>query len=112
MRMFGKRKAVIILKGFNMETKHTPGPWFVEEFNGEFSLSFNVSAANESIAGLWYWTEDSNDKSYANARLIAAAPDLLEAGKALLAALNINGYAIPESQGDALAAAIAKATGQ
>lgn len=57
--------------------KHTPGPWTAEEFN---------IYAGEYIAG----TSDrftTVETAHANARLIAAAPDLLEAARWLLGAV-------------------------
>jgi hypothetical protein len=59
--------------------KHTPGPW---EVGGAFSNKTYVVAGEGCIARC-----DDGEEGYdhlANARLIAAAPDLLEALKALL----------------------------
>lgn len=66
----------------NAETKHTPGPW---KYDGMWSL---VMAGKYEIAAIHAarFAEDTKkrkrlDESQANARLIAAAPDLLEACK-------------------------------
>ena len=61
-------------------TKHFPGPWNVTQDGrhvGNFERDMCVLVANTDIGGL------SHDKQQANARLIAAAPDLLEACKML-----------------------------
>ena len=53
--------------------KHTPGPWTAEydnRGNGGFGEWYNVGPARVYIVG---------ESSEADARLIAAAPDLLEA---------------------------------
>ncbi|MBV7502068.1 hypothetical protein [Achromobacter sp. ACM05] len=84
-------------------TTHTPGPW-------------HLSAAKDCIwhqdhgrvctwpnhAQVWNWE--------ANARLIAAAPDLLDALAALIGCID-HGSDDPASKLDAARAAIAKATG-
>lgn len=66
------------------KTKHTAGPWAIEECRGDFEV-YPVKGGPPKL-GRWaevatvsgnYEAEDA-----ANARLIAAAPDLLEALKA------------------------------
>lgn len=65
-------------------TDHTPGPWRAKD--GE------IVAADGDILGVVYRTEAWSSgepvetEDQANARLIAAAPDLLEALKAFVAA--------------------------
>lgn len=64
------------------ERSHTPGPWEVVEFNPEFREGYSVdSAGGQAVVGTCcgagiYRLED--------ARLIAAAPDLLAACKTLV----------------------------
>jgi len=69
-----------------MSNKHTPGPWFVERLEsteGDFSVSTNPDPAAlkcytaVTVGGL------SDGSEEANANLIAAAPDLLAALRAL-----------------------------
>lgn len=61
------------------ENKHTPGPWAIDEFENYKNRSDGKTLIN-----------DANGKAIAyvfneaNARLLAAAPDLLEALEALL----------------------------
>jgi len=66
-----------------MSTKHTPGPWiYLYDGSGDFSV-YGVDGAEVGTA----WSKDAHfmgngEASYrneANARLIAAAPELLEA---------------------------------
>lgn len=58
--------------------KHTPGKWFVEASHDDI-----VKSDNGSRIAFCYTTPEV--KQYqANAQLIAAAPDLLEACKAIL----------------------------
>ena len=65
-------------------SNHTPGPWTVEGASGESGEAEVIESDNRIIA----WTADSlgsdsfgilEDEDRANARLIAAAPDLLAA---------------------------------
>ena len=56
------------------EQKHTPGPW--ESGNG--TTSIYGSDGKEVARRIWHGPQD-DERSLANARLIAAAPELLAA---------------------------------
>ena len=91
------------------ENKHTPGPWKAEyEEYGE-EIWFGGGNCGTWYVGPCYLGGDGDDPEKkvvmdANARLIAAAPDMLEA---------LEWYADDtSSQGDIARAAIAKARGQ
>ena len=87
-----------------MSAQHTPGPWRV----GPVDDTRIVSVKHDeeiAIASGDYDSPEGWPIMEANARLIAAAPDLLDALQKLCATLNDNGYAT-----DHAAAAIAKAT--
>lgn len=87
----------------NSTTNHTPGPWRVHAVAGLIQ-----EANGHSIAA---YTGTSQDEADANARLIAAAPELLAALEHLLA---LNSGCAPEEEErgwDQARAAIAKATG-
>src|SRR5688572_5645975 len=69
-----------------MDTKHTPGPWGL--FRSGYSARFGVEGDDEKFSVVVYGTKDEPDKGVqgrtedeanANARLIAAAPDMLQA---------------------------------
>lgn len=82
------------------EAKHTPGPWAV-------AGRLIVSAKHGSIGAV----DDGQPNVEANARLIAAAPDLLAALKALYG--TEPGNSIERGQAIAMAeCAIAKAEGR
>ena len=104
--------------------QHTPGPW-VGMVNGKFnsdhdycvehtkarSLEYAPIWADERVIALVVHTQDtfslrSSPSMQANASLIAAAPDLLEALQLLMTDGRIGG-----SNGARARAAIAKATG-
>ncbi len=96
--------------------QHTPGPWhlgakFVGTVDGYSVQGFPISAQGQSIcrvhAGhiLGFGNED------ANARLIAAAPDLLAALKALLAYEDAEEGFFLSGDTEAARAAITKAEG-
>jgi hypothetical protein len=68
-----------------MSTAHTPGPWVATPANsGEWNID-SVAPDDWCIARVMGGAglEDPNGRSDANARLIAAAPDLLAALKML-----------------------------
>lgn len=87
-------------------TKHTPGPWWVDD-NG--CVAAGHGDTYETIAIMHDWQGDSERE--ANARLIAAAPELLEALRAVLDEIDENecGQSLSVRIGKARAA-IAKAT--
>jgi hypothetical protein len=60
------------------EQKHTPGPW--ESGNG--TTSIYGSDGKEVARRIWHGPQD-DERSLANARLIAASPEVLEALKGL-----------------------------
>ncbi len=64
-----------------MKTQHTPGPWTYRQAydNGE-PTAFEVDAGRGNVATVATGAGDV-DREEANARLIAAAPDLLAALK-------------------------------
>jgi type VI protein secretion system component VasF len=88
-------------------TQHTPGPWSSD------TDAYVVNNSDEVLADVFYVESHSPDLDprlirKANARLIAAAPELLAALQALVALPNKHR---PEEMWEAARAAIAKATG-
>lgn len=71
------------------QTKHTPGPWFVGPNPRDFNQTSIMSSVktrmgdNIEVANLY-------GDSQANARLIAAAPNLLTAVVSAIALLSLN----------------------
>ena len=88
-------------------SKHTPGPWIAlrERTAGTFFNSYAIMQRDEIIA---HTTTDIGAKTEADARLIAAAPDLLAACEALVAGWEHN---LTEPMA-LVRAAIAKARGE
>ena len=63
-------------------TKHTPGSWFFDDEHEEVTAEWRRRKGLTRIATVNLgWSEPFNSEQIANARLIAAAPDLLEALK-------------------------------
>lgn len=62
---------------------HTPGPWFFDLNTGGLDYSIYESAAN-SVERDYYSGALAEVNSESNARLIAAAPELLEACKLMV----------------------------
>jgi hypothetical protein len=94
-------------------SKHTPGPWAIS--SGDFILQNHaaVDAPKHGALALVVWKMEDDELSpecEANARLIAAAPDLLEALETCEAFLLSAGFASSGAYAEA-SAAIAKATG-
>ena len=89
------------------DARHTPGPWTVTRVSKSTILKdIYVSASPERIARVVVPATASSISEYeANARLIAAAPDLLEALQNLLT------FPLGTFQVEAARAAITKATG-
>lgn len=80
-----------------MTQQHTPGPWQIETWNYSGSRTVpTIRTAKDAIAQLCnLWRPEDNPhemgvaEQEANARLIAAAPDMLAALKAFLRAPSI-----------------------
>ena len=93
-------------------SKHTPAPWFVDEITRKTN-EIKIWAKGTPLIARVFLRDVSINEQYANAELIAAAPDLLEALK--LCAAVCAGEALDKSSLinalEASRAAIAKATG-
>ena len=85
---------------------HTPGPWFSHPTDAGKA----IVAPDCSICEMSPWDDEYQDELEANARLIAAAPDLLEAAIALQVAAPL-GQSEWNAAADKLDKAISKATG-
>ena len=67
------------------QARHTPGPWWVDETFTIWTGGLAIAYADGShVAHTTRGFEGPDGEAYANARLIAAAPDLLEALKDVL----------------------------
>lgn len=92
--------------------KHTPGPWHAES-SGEPLAGWMVLARGQGNCVCS--TSNLKGRAEANARLIAAAPELLDAAKLVLVDLDhyvSNHGPGPDVRLATLRAAIAKAEGQ
>lgn len=88
------------------DTQHTPGPWQAD------SDAYVVNEYNQVIADVFINDDDNWRERAANARLIAAAPELLAALQAVADYLPVSGILLRNDIDAAMRAAIAKATGQ
>jgi len=91
--------------------KHTPGPWLIQQGDEWTDGIVTLHGHNEDGTPI-YWTVASynrqRDEAKANARLIACAPELLEALRPLTKGV----YWITDAQVKAALSAIAKAEGK
>ena len=66
-----------------MDLKHTPGPWHVEWAMAQGGDAHHVcdrrSMAELSVIATVHFHDDTDGETEANARLIAASPEMLEA---------------------------------
>lgn len=107
------------------ETKHTQGPWQLDrDYEGGLVLAMGTRIGSrgsyESHHEIELYDGDLLDPEHgneaqvteaeANARLIAAAPDLLDAAQNVIQSFGGGGVDLPRRM-DELEAAIAKATG-
>lgn len=102
---------------------HTPGPWFRgAQCDGYVQVrTDDTGTPNERrdcISNEWTVAQVNDcmgHESWANANLIAAAPDMLAACQRILRAVRwsvTEDRMTPDQQADVLSAAIAKATGE
>ena len=98
-------------------TGHTPGPWVVEAgtcHTGEIAMVHGAETENGEPTWLEVWSPEWPHNADANARLIAAAPELLAALKAIVEDhlhTTFPPYSPGESPYDKGRAAIARAEG-
>ena len=99
-----------------MKGKHTPGPW--RRYYGSMSCAGIASVDDKvNICVMCDADPSQQQEVEADAALIAAAPDLLEALKDIIACCRITGpvgnyaYIISDERREAAKAAIAKAEG-
>ena len=92
-------------------SEYTPGPWIYDAgaFYAKCQLNERGMTRESPIAEMLNGREDDYE---ANARLIAAAPELLEALEMVRDADNDNGRKIPSLARAKIDAAIAKARGE
>ena len=63
-----------------MKAKHTPGPWHVLREHGcAFQIADHDDSSKASILATRFMWEEKEQEMAANGRLMAAAPELLEA---------------------------------
>lgn len=94
---------------------HTPGPWFTSRPHGTIYIEARLRGSTlQEVAAVG--PTEAPEQQEANARLVAAAPELLEALQLLEAEMVLSGNAGSEDYGwkpaiEKTRAAIAKATG-
>ncbi len=90
-------------------TEHTPGPWELIHFGGP---QIGHKASGDAVCTMWGDENDPADPFHANARLIAAAPDILEALEIAVTLWAFQSTDAPQREWLSIAeAAIAKARG-
>lgn len=97
----------------NDNVKHTPGPWTARPDSNREEADWTIVLNGSAGYDLMPWT-DGQGVNPADARLIAAAPDLLAAAQALLGEADSTGghtRTVSRLSVDHLRAAIEKATG-
>ncbi len=87
------------------QTKHTPGPWVVTKATHDGEV-INIGAIDLQLV------HENGPVNWKNARLIAAAPDLLEALESLTEIVNQIGNKGMRSEYLKAKAAIARARGE
>ena len=94
------------------QQKHTPGPWEAEWHRKYKQWNVFPESGKAVVSVTDLCGEYSKEETEANARLIAAAPELLEALQGLLDCMAIPSSICKERPAyEAARAAIAKATG-
>jgi len=89
-----------------MNTKHTPGPWSINRYD-TYDKDIVIREPGVRVD----FDDVDQDEQEANARLIAAAPELLEALNAMMDGYD-ESYTQDQPPNKAARAAIAKATGK
>lgn len=74
------------------DAKHSPGPWQSHPIEKRQGLPYVPVSAETLIARVYSKHFGDDDQAAANGRLIAAAPELLEALRAIVAAQAMSSY--------------------
>ena len=96
-----------------MSARHTPGPWFAVGYQVEIESDTvaDICTTNANLFGQGGLHDDA--RAMANARLIAAAPDMLEMLEVARDSLEVSNYEGEEDEVlAAIRAAIADAKGE
>lgn len=90
--------------------KGTPGPWEVEDNGHFYDINAGRTTVGDTCSSISWFDNDVHrgPVAKANARLIAAAPELLEA----LQMIMTGDFYMPKESADAARAAINKALGE
>ncbi len=93
--------------------KHTPGPWtqWAALSSDIYNIRYIDGDNSEPVATIRHPVNMHQSEALANARLIAAAPELLEACEAVLSALNSH-QAYDKDMRPLLRSVITKAKGE
>ena len=94
-----------------MTMQHTPAPWSVDIDHSSNAPEFIRTYVDGEMYDLASVLCDETGNATANARLIAAAPDLLELARQIVLAAEQNEGSIPADIVSGAVAAIARATG-
>lgn len=94
--------------------KHTPGPWAINEILRQYSGKLEIQSGDTHIASVTVGKKGITPEQEANANLISAAPELLEALDLLFShkVVNTPGGGISAEAREKARAAIAKARGE
>ena len=77
--------------------KHTSGPWYIVRTTAEYlRINQDEDGRNADIAHVQVWQADGYEQTEVNARLIVAAPELLEVCEGLLEMVTDNRTHGPE----------------
>ena len=76
-------------------SKHTPGPWTVNRYHPDKAKAvvFEIWGGKDGLSSVCKFRPVNSENNRANATLIASAPELLEACKAVNASLVAHGFA-------------------
>jgi hypothetical protein len=81
-------------------TKHTQGPWTL------YNPTVNTLAVHTEAGSIAEWPQNYTPQDLADARLIAASPELLEACKLAVMMLSVEARAHEENQQEGKAKAV------
>lgn len=93
-------------------SKHTPGPWASNKYTTSVSVPLKAIDCERIGFSIVFVNGHREKEAVANARLIAAAPDLLEALKEIADTDPVDAALDPQRAVRIARAAIAKATGE
>ena len=99
----------VITSPLPMTDSHTPGPWLYDKWGSRYSIGLSLDGSGVHHVVAVTGILDAVEQEESNARLISAAPDLLEVCQDILSDHHTGRFTLPQERLAQLRDALSKA---